>query len=110
MLSQIDLFESMNLPGAPMPSAMARRSDPETSKAAARAAVDLATQHQAAIVRCLKQFGALGKDGIASRTRITGVQVARRLPELERIGLVKLTGKRVPSTSGRSEREWGAVA
>ena len=91
------------------PAPQARGKDPETSKAAARAAVELAAQHNESILECLRHWGKLGKDGIASRTRLTGVQVARRLPELQSLGLVRLTGKRVASTAGRSEREWEAV-
>ena len=55
----------------------------------------------------LKPFGgALGKDGIAARTGLTGVAVARRTAELQRAGLIQPTGKTVLSTAGRPEREW----
>lgn len=84
----------------------ARRSDPVTSHLAAQSAVELQKAHFEIILTCLKNHGALGKDGIAARTRLDGVAVARRLPELERKGLVVPTGNLVPSTSGRPEREW----
>jgi predicted ArsR family transcriptional regulator len=84
----------------------ARASDPKTSHAAAAQAKDLQGQHQRLILACLEQHGALGKDGIASRTRLDGVQTCRRLTELERAGLIRWTGRKVRSTAGRDEREW----
>lgn len=56
----------------------------------------------------MQQHGALGKDGIAQRTNLDGVAVARRLTELQRAGLICTTGKTVQSTAGRAEREWAA--
>jgi hypothetical protein len=35
--------------------------------------------------------------------------VARRLPELVKLGSVRLTGKTVASTTGRAEREYEAT-
>jgi predicted ArsR family transcriptional regulator len=103
-MMQLEIFQS----AAATP--RARRCDPATSHEAAERSIDLAAQHQMTIIKCLKAHGPLGKDGIASRSRLTGVQVARRLPELKSMGLVKLSGQRVASTSGRSEREWEIVA
>lgn len=99
---QLDLIHS-----EPMPAA--RRSDPATSHAAALEAVELSRRHRSIIVECLKRYGALGKDGIAARTRIDGVAVCRRLCELQREGLIRPTGRTVQSTAGRAEREWEAV-
>ena len=84
----------------------ARVTDPLTSKQAAVEAKHLQAVHQRLIVACLEQHGSLGKDGIAARTKLTGVAVARRTTELHRLGLIKPTGKTVQSTSGRAEREW----
>lgn len=84
----------------------ARHSDPATSKAAAIAAEGLQARHHALILECLRKHGPLGKDGIAARTRLDGTQVARRTVELQRLGLIEHTGKTVPSTAGRLEREW----
>lgn len=102
---QLDFF------GASMPAPpMARNSDPSTSHQAAASAADLQQRHHDLIVRCLRPHGALGKDGIAARTRLDGVAVCRRLVELQRLGRVRPTGKCVQSTAGRAEREWEAVA
>jgi predicted ArsR family transcriptional regulator len=87
----------------------ARSFDASTSHAAASAARSLQAQHADQILACLRKHGAMGKDGIAARTKLDGVQVCRRLVELERAGLAATTGKTVPSTSGRAEREWAAA-
>lgn len=83
----------------------ARESDPVTSWSAADQANTLAKRHAAKILDALKT-GPLGKDGICSATGLEGVQVARRLPELQREGFVTLTGKEVRSKCNRLEREW----
>ena len=85
---------------------MARRSDPATSHAAAAAARELSVHHQALILQALAR-GPAGKDRIATLTSLTGVQVCRRLVELERAGQAKPSGRMVVSTAGRQEREWG---
>ena len=87
----------------------ARRVDPSTSHQAAADAKALQARHHRLILECLREHGALGKDGIGARTCITGVAVARRMSELERAGRVRWTGRTVASTAGRSEREWEAV-
>jgi predicted ArsR family transcriptional regulator len=88
------------------PPPMARRSDPETSKQAAASARELQAHHHAVILAALRKHGDAGKDRLGALTNLTGVAICRRLPELQRLGLIELTGKTVPSTSGRQEREW----
>ena len=85
---------------------LARRTDPDTSHQAARQAKELAAMHQRTILACLEAHGPLGKDGIGARTQLTGHAVGKRMAELQRMGLVTLTGRNVPSTAGRAEREW----
>jgi len=85
-----------------------RKTDPETSFQAAESIKPVAERHFQVILECLQAHGALGKDGIASLTSLDGNQVARRLNEMQKIGLIHLTGKTVKSNSGRSEREWSA--
>jgi len=91
----------------------ARNTDPATSHMAAESVKESAQIHHEQIVNCLKKFGPLGKDGIALRANINGSAdgnaVARRLPELEKMGLVVQTGRLVASKSGRKEREWAYV-
>jgi predicted transcriptional regulator len=96
-------FERMfNLPEFPR----VRKTDPETSFQAAESIKPVVNQHYQVILECLKAHGALGKDGISAHTNLDGNQVARRLNEMQKIGLIQLTGKTVKSNSGRSEREW----
>ena len=88
----------------------ARNTDPITSWQAANEAKDLAKAHVALILKTLMEQGPLGKDGIAFFAVLDGNQVARRLPEMERDGLVGLTGKNVKSIAKRAEREWYAIS
>lgn len=87
----------------------ARHSDHITSHIAAAQAFDFVKQHHCKILCCLYCHGPLGKDGIAAKTGLNGVAVARRMKELEREGLAKPTGDTVPSNSGRPERLWKAT-
>jgi predicted ArsR family transcriptional regulator len=84
----------------------ARATDPITSFQAADSIKDVAKMHSDVIVAGLKRFGPMGKDQIANNTGLQPNQVSRRLSELEEIGLIELTGKKVKSNSGREEREW----
>ena len=86
----------------------ARTRDPITSHLAA-AQVTTAGAHYAQIHDALILFGPSGKDRIASLAGLDPSQVARRLPEMRRLGLVGLTGETVQSNSGRAEREWQAI-
>jgi hypothetical protein len=81
----------------------ARKTDPFTSHLAASAMNPSA--HYALIIDALK-VSAAGKTLIAKRSGLHHGQVARRLTELERSGIIGLTGKTVKSDSNRQEREW----
>jgi hypothetical protein len=87
----------------------ARKTDPQTSKDAAVEIEQTAPMHFEKIHQVLRQFGPLGKDGIAYFAVMDGNQIARRLPEMKRLKMVELTGKTVTSNSGRKEREWKAL-
>ena len=83
----------------------ARNTDPDTSHYTAERAGSLAAQHYDAIKRAL----ATGPGTIYQLADITGlshVQVARRLPELEKFGLAETTGETRSSPSGRPCRVW----
>jgi predicted transcriptional regulator len=82
---------------------MARNTDPFTSHLAASAMNPSA--HYSLIVKALEVSPA-GKTLIAKRSGLHHGQVARRLTELERSGVIALTGKTVKSDSNRQEREW----
>jgi len=87
----------------------ARKSDPETSKAAASEAAELASRHRDIIVQSLRAARG-SKDQIAARVHLTGVQVGRRLKELRDLGLAWPTSETVLSASGRKERVWEAAS
>jgi hypothetical protein len=86
---------------------MARAGDPETSHMAAESVTDsFVSSHYAQILDALTMIGPLGKDGISFYSNLGPNQVARRLKEMQKIGLISLTGKTVKSNSNRQEREW----
>lgn len=90
------------------PRKAARKSDPATSKQAAQAArAFVGTQH-AAIMRVLRR-GKASAEKIGAKIGLDAYQVRKRLPELERAGLVCVTGETVPTVSGRTQRVWRVV-
>lgn len=72
----------------PMPTA--RKRDPETSREAARKAATFANNHRDRIHAALVTPGTIFD--IAKRTGLDHVAVARRMVELQRMGLVERTG------------------
>lgn len=82
-----------------------RTSDPATSHQAAASITDV-TSHYAQILEALSTIGPLGKDGISFYSKLDPNQIARRLNEMQKLGLISLTGKTVKSNSNRQEREW----
>jgi uncharacterized tellurite resistance protein B-like protein len=86
---------------------MARAGDPETSHMAAASVTDsFVNSHYAQILEALTTIGPLGKDGISFYSKLQANQIARRLNEMQKLGLIRLTGKTVKSNSNRQEREW----
>jgi predicted ArsR family transcriptional regulator len=83
----------------------ARRSDPQTSHAAAASAKDLAKQHCVLILGALRS-GPAGVDSIARQTKLSPYQVSKRMSELEDARAIKTTGRTVKSDAGRAQREW----
>lgn len=86
----------------------ARESDPATSHAAGRRASEFAHAHAALILAALGK-GPKTMHEVAAATRLDGHAVARRLPELERAGQVRVTDQLRPSPSGRMCRVWELV-
>ena len=87
----------------------ARASDPVTSHQAAAQAGGLAAKHQRQILAALLE-GPAGASGIAARCGLLPHQIGKRINELARDGRIVQTGRVVPSSSGRGEREWKATA
>ena len=86
-----------------------RKTDPQTSHDAAEQAQQMADKHFAKIHYALAKYGPMGKDGISSKTGLDSAQVSRRLPEMQKLGLVMLTGGFARSYANRKEREWSIV-
>jgi DNA-binding HxlR family transcriptional regulator len=80
-----------------------RRSDPETSRDAAREARELAARHHALIIQVLKSTGrSMAAEEIADDSGVLDkVLVGRRLCELERANLIRKTTERHKNRSGR---------
>jgi hypothetical protein len=81
---------------------LARNTDPFTSHLAAQAMNPSA--HYSLIIKALDTPA--GKTLIGKRAGLDHNQVSRRLNELEKNGVIGLTGKTVKSDSNRQEREW----
>jgi len=82
-----------------------RRTDPATSQAAAATVKAFAGEHHEAILEALSH-GPAGASVIGQRCGLDGHQVGRRIKELEASGQIVQTGRLVPSSSGRGQREW----
>jgi hypothetical protein len=67
-----------------------RRTDPETSKAAASRAAVFATSHAGRILAALKQHGPMSPAQMYAHTGLSIVQCDRRRIELIRAGLVRI--------------------
>lgn len=89
------------------PHKLARNTDPDTSKQAARSVEELRENHMEKI---LAQLAIIPKtaEGISDGIDISYVAVNRRLPELERAGKVTRTERRLPNRSGRMAIVWEA--
>lgn len=87
---------------------LARRSDPDTSHIAAERTTPFRANHAGRILAALQDRGPMTVDQIAKVTELTAWQTNKRLPELERTGVVTTTGETRLSASGRPERVWRA--
>jgi hypothetical protein len=70
------------------PARRARRTDPQTSKTAARNAERFAASHAGRILEALRQ-GAATAHRLSDLTGLTVVQIDRRLPELQKAGFAR---------------------
>lgn len=82
-----------------------RTTDPQTSKAAGRAARQFLGEHHRLILAALAD-GPAGASGIAERCGLLPHQVNKRIHELAKSASIEETGRVVRSASGRGEREW----
>lgn len=89
----------------------ARRTDPQTSHEAAETVGQFAHGHYALILGSLGLHGMQTIYELATRTGLSHVQVARRLPEMEAVvpPMVRRTERTRPSPSGRGCTVWEAM-
>ena len=84
----------------------ARRTDPWTSHAAAEELTS-AEAHYRAIGKSLRN-GPATIYQLSARTGLSHVQIARRLPEMQRLGQAQPTGETATGPNGRQCRVWAA--
>ena len=84
--------------------ALARRTDPPTSHAAAARAPRFKGEHNLRILEALAA-GPAGQSGIAARTGLTVAQVSKRLGKLRDDGAIERCGE-TRSASGGREAEY----
>ncbi len=110
MIEQLSMLPALDAALLPLDTSLnVRARDPETSRIAARRANEFAATQCDTIHAALTRHGPLSKDGIATRTRLDSVAVARRLADLQKAGRATPTGDLATSVSGRPERVWRAV-
>lgn len=88
----------------------ARSRDPATSHAAAESMQTAAAQQAERVLRALRALGEAGAEQIGLACGLDAYTTRKRLPELQRLGLVEPTGAVRTTTSGRAERVWRAAA
>lgn len=89
--------------------ARARRRDPVTSHQAAESMKTAAAQQAERVLKALRELRAAGAEQIGHRCKLDAYAVRKRLPELQRAGLVVPTDAVRVTLSGRSERFWRLV-
>lgn len=82
-----------------VPLPLARKSDPYTSKQAANKAAKIAPSQRNIIAAALSTPGTV--KAISDRCGLSQYAVSKRLPELQRMGLIELTGREIDGC-----REW----
>lgn len=120
-MTQPDLFDTFTrtgrsiVPPTRQEVRRARANDPATSKAAAEGVKEFAASHYALILLALRDLGPLTVSQLARATGFGEQQVNKRLPELQRRGLVALVVNDRGDVhtrrgdSGRMQRVWRAV-
>lgn len=83
-----------------------RANDPVTSHVAASMASGMAERHREIIFEALISLREATIDELAKVTRLTSVQIARRLPEMKEDCRAETTGETRPSLAGRPQRVW----
>lgn len=85
-----------------------RNSDPETSKEAAKTVSDFSAMMYQRIATELYN-GEGTYEELADRMGAGKDQLCKRLPEMQRLGIIELTGALRTGSSGRKQRVWRIV-
>jgi DNA-binding MarR family transcriptional regulator len=87
---------------------LAHRNDPVTSRIAARAMAESGalSSQQARVLEALREFPGTTSDELAQRSGLDRYLVARRLPDLARLGHAVQDGRRESSISRRQAVVW----
>jgi predicted ArsR family transcriptional regulator len=90
---------------------LCRASDPITSFMAADRVKEFKAAHHEKIITVLRTsfWKALGAEQIADLTGLDAYQIRKRLPELQKRGMVQPYQQTRKTATGRHERLWGAV-
>lgn len=88
---------------------LCRASDPITSFEAADRVKEFQADHCTRILAALKRIGTAGAEQIGAMTGMDAYQVRKRLPELQKNGLVQPYSETRKTSTGRHERIWGAI-
>lgn len=88
--------------------ARARSSDPSTSKEAAAQVEEFSSAMYRNISAELSK-GAGTYEELADRMNAGKDQLCKRLPEMERLGIIRLTGELRKGSTGRNQRVWEKV-
>lgn len=97
------------------PHTLARRHDPDTSKAAALLVKEFAADQHSIILKVLREHGPCTAHEIATYCRLEAHAVGKRLGELESAGRIRVvldgSGKAMTraTPSGRQARVWFAL-
>ena len=94
-MTQLDAFQPRD-----------RRTDPNTSHAAAASMLEGAASHRAKILAFLREHGGATGDGLDDALGWRHATANRRLPELRELGLVTMTDEMRVTRSGRRARVW----
>lgn len=92
-----------------MQTPIARSSDPITSFMAAYRVPEFKTAQHTKIMLALLTLGKAGAEQIADLCGMDAYQTRKRLPELQRAGMVQAYEETRKTATGRLERLWGAV-
>ncbi|MEQ8844404.1 MAG: hypothetical protein RIB58_06070 [Phycisphaerales bacterium] len=84
----------------------AHRRGPDTSRTAAKRIAGYAGEQQAAVFRCIAEAGAQGRtaDEVGELLELRPQSCSARVNELVRLGVVRDSGERRPTSSGRPAR------